>query len=183
MHAYETRVSQAFRGMNGGADSPEVLNPPDETGRFHALTRQAIRLSTSDEVAGAGKAPSTPGSLSEAQLATFWRGIVANLDPARRMAARFVSSQSVEDVVNSAAVLFVENAQRSKKPEPFPANEDRFRRKFLKMVRNHALDCVRDSKRPACPAHSHWGIDPEPLVGGHNLANRELDTVFARNDD
>jgi DNA-binding CsgD family transcriptional regulator len=30
--------------------------------------------------------------------------------------------------------------------------------------------------------HSHWGIDPEPEIGGHNLADRELDTLFARND-
>jgi len=88
----------------------------------------------------------------------------------------------VEDVVHTAAVLFVEDAKRSTNPEPFPANEDRFRRTFLKMVWNHAIDCIRDSKRPACPVHSHWGIDPEPFVGGHNLANRGLDTVFARND-
>jgi DNA-directed RNA polymerase specialized sigma24 family protein len=50
-----------------------------------------------------------------------------------------MSSQSVEDVVNTAALLFVEDAQRSNAPEPF--------------------------------------------VGGHNLANRALDTLFARNDD
>jgi DNA-directed RNA polymerase specialized sigma subunit len=45
----------------------------------------------------------------------------------------------VEDVVNTAALLFVEDAQRSNAPEPF--------------------------------------------VGGHHLANRALDTLFARDDD
>jgi DNA-directed RNA polymerase specialized sigma24 family protein len=182
MNAHETRVSQALPGVEGLADSHIDLITPEAAGRFHSFTRLAIRISTSDEGATAGEAQSTSGSLSEAQLATFWGSIVANLDSARRMAARFVSSQSVEDVVDTAAVLFVESAQRSKKPEPFPASEDRFRRKFLKMVRNHALDCVRDGKRPACPIHSHWGIDPEPVVGGHNVSDRGLDTVFARND-
>ena len=186
MHAHETRASQAFPSVEGLADSHIDLIPPppprEAVGRFHSFTRHAICTSNSDEIATAGEAQSTAGSLSDAQLATFWGGIVANLDAARRMAARFVSSQSVEDVVNTAAVLFVENAQQSKKPEPFPAAKDRFRRKFLRMVRNHALDCVRDGKRPARPIHFHWGIDPEPVVRGHNVANRELDTVFARND-
>lgn len=182
MNAHETRVSQAFPGVEGLADSHIDLIPPEVAGRFHSLTRQAVRTSNSDEVATAGEAQSSAGSLSEAQLATFWVGVVANLEAARRMAARFVSSESVDDVVNTVALRFVEDAQRSKKPEPFPATEDRFRRKLLTMVRNHALDRVRDNKRPACPIHSHWGIDPEPVVGGRNVANRELDTVFARND-
>lgn len=122
-------------------------------------------------------------SLSDAQLSTFWARIVTNLDAARRIAARFVSKRSVDDVVHTAAVSFVENAQRSKKPEPFPASEDRFRRKFLKMVRNHAVDCVRERKRPACPIHSHWSIDREVVIPARNVADRELDTVFARNDE
>src|SRR5438046_297534 len=139
MNAHETRVSQAFPGVEGLPDSHIDLIPPDAAGRFHSLTtRQAIRTSTCDEEgATASEAQSTSGSLSEAQLATFWRGIVANLDAARRMAARIVSRQSVEDVVNTAALLFVENAQRSNAPEPFPATPDRFRRKFLTTVRNH----------------------------------------------
>ena len=186
MHAHETRASQAFRGVEGLADSHIDLIPPppprEAVGRFHSFTRHAICTSNSDEIATAGEAQSPSGSLTEAQLATFWNGIVANLDAARRMAARFVKRQSVEDVVNTAAEQFVEDAQQSNKPEPFPASADRFRRTFLKMVKNHALDCVRDGKRPACPIHSHWGIDPEPFVGGHKLADRELDTVFARND-
>src|SRR5256885_292762 len=121
MNAHETRVSQAFPGVEGRPDSHIDLIPPDAAGRFHSVTRQAVRTSTSDEEgATASEAQSTSGSLSEAQLATFWRGIVANLDAARRMAARIVSRQSVEDVVNTAALLFVENAQRSNAPEPFP---------------------------------------------------------------
>jgi RNA polymerase sigma factor (sigma-70 family) len=182
MNAHETRVSLAFPGGEGLAHSHIDRIPPETAGRFHSLSRLPTRISNSDEGATPGEAQSTSGSLSEDQLATFWSGIVANLDAARRMAAQFVSSQIVEDVVNTVAVLFVENAQQSKKPEPFPASEDRFRRKFLKMVRNHALDCVRNRKQPACPIHSHWGIDPEPVVGGHNVSNRGLDTVFARND-
>jgi len=182
MNAHETRVSQAFPGVEGLANSHIDLIPPGTAGRFQALTRQTIRISSSDESASAGEAQSTPGSLSEAQLATFWDGIVANLDAARRLAARFVSSQSVEDVVHTVALLFVEDAQRSTGKEPFPATADRFRRKFLTMVRNHAVDCIRGIKHPHSPVHSHWGVDEEPFVGGHNLANRELDTVFARND-
>jgi DNA-directed RNA polymerase specialized sigma24 family protein len=150
-------VSQAVRGAEGRVDSHDDL--------------------ISSNVAG-----QVDGLLSEAQLSACWAGIVANLDPARRIAARFVSKQNVEDIVHSAAVLFVEDAQRSMSPEPFPANEDQFRRKFLTTVRNHALDCVRDSKPGARPVHSHWGIDPEPELRGHNLADRELDTLFARND-
>jgi RNA polymerase sigma factor (sigma-70 family) len=168
--------------MEGVAHSHIDRIAPDAAGRFHSLSRQAVRISNSDEGATPGEAQSTSGSLSEAQLATFWSGIVANLEAARGMAVRFVSKQSVDDVVNTAALKFVENAQRSKKPEPFPATADRFRRKFLTMVRNHALDCVRESKRPEPTIHFHWGIDPEPVVGGRNVADRELNTVFARND-
>lgn len=157
MNVYETRVSQAFRGVEGGADSHEYSSPPEAAAPVERL-------------------------LSEAQRSACWAGIVINLDRARRMAARFVPRQSVDDVVHTAALLFVEDAERSNAPEPFPATADRFRRKFLTTVRNHALNCIRDSKPPACPVYSHWAIDPEPVVGGHNLADRELDTVFARND-
>jgi len=181
MHAYETRVSHAFRGMEGGADSTKDMNPPE------AAEQVEVLCGVNEQVVEGAIAPlqgaPTPPSLSEAQLAAFWAGIVANRAAAKRTAARFVSKDSVEDVVHTAAVLFVEDAQRrSTDPEPFPATPDRFRRKFLKMVRNHALDCVRDSKRPACNIHSHWGIDPEPELRGRNVADRELDTVFARND-
>ena len=174
MNAYETRVSQAFRGVEGRADSHEDLNPPAAAARLELLCDVNKR--------GDRYAIEQQHALSEAQLSALWAGIVANVDAARRTAARVVSRHMVEDVVHTAAVLFVEDAKRSTNPEPFPANEDRFRRTFLKMVWNHAIDCIRDSKRPACPVHSHWGIDPEPFVGGHNLADRELDTLYARND-
>jgi RNA polymerase sigma factor (sigma-70 family) len=157
MHADKTRVSQAVRSVDGGVDSHEDLSPPETAGPVEML-------------------------LSEAQLSACWAGIVANLDAARRIAARFVSKQSVDDIVHTAAVLFVECAQRSTSPAPFPADAERFRRKFLTTVRNHAIDCLRESKRPPCPVHSHWGVDPELAVAGRNLADRELDTVFARND-
>jgi RNA polymerase sigma factor (sigma-70 family) len=153
MHAYETRASQVFRIVEGGADSREDLKKSEP-----------IML------------------LSEAQLEVCWARIAANRKAAIRVAGRFVSKERAEDVVHTAALRFVENAQQSTNPEPFPANKDQFRRKFLKAVRNHAYDCVRDSKRPACPVHSHWGIDPEPELRGHNLADRALDTLFARND-
>jgi DNA-directed RNA polymerase specialized sigma24 family protein len=54
---------------------------------------------------------------------------------------------------------------------------------FLDIVRRYAIDCVRDSKRPVLPTHSHWGTTWEPVVGGHNVPDRELDSVFARNDE
>ena len=181
MHTNETRVSQALSNTEGGADSHDDLNPPKAAGRLEVL------CGNNERVLHGALAPveraTTPPSLSDAQLAQFWAGIDFNRKAALRRAARFVSKHSAGDVVHSAALLFVEDAERrSMDPEPFPATPDRFRRKFLKMVQNHALDCVRDSKRPACPEHSHWGIDPEPELRGHNLADRELDTLFARND-
>ena len=153
MHANETRAPHVFRIGEGGADSHEVLN-----------SSEPVML------------------LSEAQLEACWTGIADNREAAISVAARFVSEEMAEDVVHTVALRFVENAQQSTNPEPFPADEDEFLRKFLTAVRNHAYDCVRDSKRPACPVHSHWGIDLEPELRGHNLADRALDTLFARND-
>jgi len=183
MHANETRVSHAFRVVEGGAESHEDLNPPA------AARRLEVSCAGNEPFAQGPMAPveETPTSpmLSEAQYVTFWAGIDVNRKAACRIAARILGreSQSEEDVVHTAAVLFVEDAERrSTDPEPFPASPDRFRRKFFRMVRNHALDCLRDGKRPACPVHSHWGIDPDPEVRGRHLADRELDTLFARND-
>ena len=138
-------------------------------------------MSNSAEVAIAGASTSTAPSLSEAQVSAFWAGIVANIDAARRMARQFVSRQNVEDVVNSAAVLFIESFERPNKPAPFPATDDEFRGRFLAIVRNHAIDCVRDSDGLESP-HFNWGIVREPVVGGRKVADRELDRVFARND-
>lgn len=139
-------------------------------------------MSNSAEVATAGEGNSPSTSLSDAQYAAFWDGIVSNDDAARAMAAQFVSRQSVDDVVHSAAVLFIESLERPEKPARFPATDDEFRRRFLFIVRNHAIDCVRVSDSPEHPIHSHWAEAPEPIVGGRKLADRELDQVFARND-
>jgi len=139
-------------------------------------------MSNSAEVATVGAGNSTSSSLSEAQLSAFWAGIVANLDAARGMAAQFVSRQSVEDVVNSAAIRFIEWLERPKKPVPFPKTDDDFRREFLFIVRNYAIDCVRDPNGTERPIHSHWAKAPEPIVGGRKVADRTLDSVFARND-
>lgn len=139
-------------------------------------------MSNSAEVATAGAGDPTSSSLTEAQLSAFWAGIVANLDAARSMAAQFVRRQNVEDVVNTAALLFIEWLQRPRQPGPFPKTDDDFRREFLFIVRNHAIDCVRDRKSSEPLIHTHWGMAPEIVVGGRNVADRELDQVFARND-
>jgi DNA-directed RNA polymerase specialized sigma24 family protein len=73
--------------------------------------------------------------------------------------------------------------QGQKKPARFPATDDDFRGRFLAIVHNHAIDCVRESNGSELPIHSHWAKEPEPVVGGRKLADRELDRVFARNDD
>jgi len=138
-------------------------------------------MSNSAEVAIAGKREQSSRSLSEEQRAAFWAGILAHRDAARRMAARFVSRQNVEDVVDTAAVRFIESLESGTKPKPFPATDDAFRRWFLKIVRNHAINCAH-SEGSKCSVHSHWGIEMEPAVGGRSAGDRELDHVFARND-
>jgi RNA polymerase sigma factor (sigma-70 family) len=140
-------------------------------------------MSNSDDVAAAGEGDSPASALSDEQLAAFWAGIVSNQDAARRMARRFVSRHSADDVVNSAAILFVESLQRPRKPAQFPETDHDFRRRFLAIVRNHAIDCVRPGDHGDRPVHAHWGDEPEPVVGGRKVADRELDQVFSRNDD
>jgi RNA polymerase sigma factor (sigma-70 family) len=176
MHADETRVSQAFRSMEGGADSQEVLNPPETAGLVDVLHQVPIAATAPIE-----RTATTP-VLSEAQLDAFWAGIVANLDAARRVARKIVPRQDVDDVVHSAALRFIESLQ-GLEPSPFPATDGQLRALFLDIVRRYAIDCVRDSKRPPLPIHSGWGVVWEPVVSGHNVADRELDTVFARNDE
>jgi RNA polymerase sigma factor (sigma-70 family) len=180
MNAHETRGSQAVPDGKGLAHSQIDRNPPEAAGRFHASTRQASRISSSDEGATAGEAQSTSGSLSEAQLATFWGGIVANLDAARRMARKIVPRQSVDDVVHSAAVLYVEALQRQ--TSRFPESDDELRRFFLTTVQHHAHDCVRVRVVDRCPVHTHWAEAPEPRANGSTTPDRALDQVFARND-
>jgi DNA-directed RNA polymerase specialized sigma24 family protein len=138
-------------------------------------------MSNSAEVAIAGEGNAPSPSLSEDQRAAFWAGILVHRDAARGMAARFVSRQSVEDVVDTAAVRFIESLQRPKKPKPFPADDVEFRRRFLKIVRNHAINCGH-SEGSERSVHSHWGMAMEPAVGGRRAGDRELDHVFARND-
>src|SRR4029077_12690966 len=118
----------------------------------------------------------TPPALSEAQLDAFWAGIIVNLDAARRVARKIVSRQNVDDVVHTAALRFVESLQ-GPEPSPCPATDGQLRALFLDIVRRHAIDCGRDSKRPPLPIHSHWGMVWEPVVSGHNVADRELDSV------
>ena len=142
-------------------------------------------MSNSAEVATAGEGKSS--SLSDAELSAFWDGIVANGDAARAMAAQFVSRHSVDDVVHTAAINFLESLEPRKKRR-FPKTNDEFRRRFLVAVRNHAIDCVRGvrvskNKRPNPLVHSHWGVVTEPVVGGSKTGDRRLDRVFARNDD
>jgi RNA polymerase sigma factor (sigma-70 family) len=150
---------------------------------FTLSNGEAIRMSNSDDVANAGEGDSPTAALSDDRLAAFWAGIVSNQEAARRMALRFVPRHSADDVVNTAAILFVESLQRPRKPAPFPETDQDFRRRFLAIVRNHAIDCVRHGDGGDRPVHAHWGDEPEPVVGGRNVADRELDQVFSRNDD
>lgn len=138
-------------------------------------------MSNSAKVATAGEKTTSSPSLSEEQRAAFWSGILAHRDAACRMAARFVSRQNVDDVVDTAMVRFIESLERPDRPSPFPADDASFRRQFLKIVRNHAINCGH-SDAAACPVHSNWGMVPEPAVGGRRAGDRELDHVFARND-
>jgi RNA polymerase sigma factor (sigma-70 family) len=162
-------------------DSHIDLIPPEAAGRSHSLTPQAVRISNSDEVASAGEGKSPSPSLSDAQLSAFWDGIIRYGDDARRMAAQLVSRQNVDDVVHTAAVLFIEWLQ--KKPTRFPKNDDDFRYKFLHIAHNHAINCVSGSKGPEHPIHSRWGVVPEPALRGHKVGDRELGEVFARNNN
>jgi len=137
-------------------------------------------MSNSAEVAIAGDEKSP--SLTEAQLSAFWAGILSHTDAARRMAGLFVSRENVDDIVHTAAIHFVESLEPPKKAR-FPKTDDEFRRRFLVIVRNHAINCIHDSDASEHPIHTHWGVESEPIVGGHKLADRELDRVFARNAD
>ena len=182
MNAPDKREFQPSAGLEGMVNPPNDSAPPHPAERFPAVTPHEINTTNSGDGATAGEAQPITGSLSEAQLVTFWAGIVANLDAARRMARLFVSRKDGDDVVNTAAIQFIESLQRPEKPASFPKTEDELRGRFLAVVRNHALDCVRESDIPECPVHSHWGMPQEPGVGGRKVADRNLDHVFARND-
>jgi RNA polymerase sigma factor (sigma-70 family) len=134
------------------------------------------------EVAAVGSENQPSSGLTEAQIAEFWAGIIANGDAARRMAAHFVPKQDAEDVAHTAAIQFIESLQRPIEPAPFPKSEEEFRRRYLAIIRNHGIDCIRDVDSPERPVRSHWGVETEPSVGGRKTADRPLDHVFARND-
>src|SRR4051812_15601575 len=103
-------------------------------------------MSNSAEVAGAGSGDNSSSSLTDAQVDAFWAGVLANHDAARRMAGQYVSKHTIDDVVNTAAILFIESFSRKKKPAKYPENDEEFRRRFIAVVRNHSIDCVRDSR-------------------------------------
>lgn len=138
-------------------------------------------MSDSTEVTSAGKEHQSRPSLSEEQLATFWAGVDSHRDAACRMAGTFVSPEIVEDIVHTAALRFIDSLQRPDEPKPFPADDGEFRRRFLRIVRNHAINCGH-SEGSDSPVHSNWGMASEPSVGGRRADDRELDHVFARND-
>jgi len=161
MHSDETRESQPVRNADGGADSHEVVNPPAKAGCFSFLTSEAIHRSNADTVASAGEPQPTPNSLTEAQLATFWAGILANMDAARRVASRIVRRQDVDDVVHTGALRFIESLE-GPEARPFPATDGVLRALFMDIVRRYAFDCVRDGKRPAT----------DPLQLGNGMATR-----------
>lgn len=131
-------------------------------------------------VAGSENTPSSV--LTDAQVSEFWAGIIANAGPARRMAEHFVPELDAEDVVHTAAIMFLESMQRPLEPRSFPKSDDEFRRRFLLIIRNYALDCVREPDAPERSALFNWGEFTEPTVGGRKTPDRPLDRVFARND-
>jgi DNA-directed RNA polymerase specialized sigma24 family protein len=139
-------------------------------------------MSNSIPVATAGAGDSSESPLSDEQRDAFWASIVAHQETAHRVALRRVPKASARDVVHSAALRFLHSFERTKKPAIYPATDQDFRRRFLAVVRNHATDCVRDAESDERPVHSHWSDQPEPIVGGRKMADRELDQVFSRND-
>jgi DNA-directed RNA polymerase specialized sigma24 family protein len=139
-------------------------------------------MSNPPDVATAGSEKPPSPVLTDAQVSEFWNGIIANGDAARRMAEHFVPKHDAEDVVHSAAIQFLEALQRPVKPAQFPKSDDEFRRRFLLIIRNHALDCVREPEAPERSDLFNWGVFTEPTVGGRKSPDRPLDHVFARND-
>lgn len=139
-------------------------------------------MSDSDEVAtgGTGGVPSRP--LTAAQLAVFWDRVLTNYDAARRMAARYVSRRNVDDIVHTAANLFIEYLEKPENQERFPHTDGDFRGQYLTIVGNHAKNCVGGGSHKR-PVHSHWAEEQGPTARGRKVADRELGEVFARDDD
>lgn len=132
--------------------------------------------------AAAGSENRPPSNLTDAQISEFWAGIIANGEVARRMALHVGPKQDAEDVAHTAALRFLESMQRPVEPRAFPRSDEEFRRRFLHIIRNHALDCVREPEGPERSHHRDWGVFTEPTVGGRKSADRRLDRIFARND-
>jgi RNA polymerase sigma factor (sigma-70 family) len=139
-----------------------------------------MRNSRESAAAGAGEPPKS--SLTDAQVDAFWKSVLKHQDAARSMAGRYLSKQNAEDAVTTAAILFLEDLQRSRKPARYPKTDGDFRRQFLAIVRNHSIDCVRPAKKEKRPDHAFWGLETEPFVGGRKVADKPLDRIFARND-
>jgi len=139
-------------------------------------------MSNQRDVAPAGSGNAPTSVLTDAQVSEFWTRIIANGDAARGMAIHFVGKQEADDVVHTAAIQFLESLQDPVKPREFPRSEDEFRRRFLIIIRNHALDCIREPEAPERSDHFNWGVFTEPTVGGRKTPDRPLDHVFARND-
>jgi RNA polymerase sigma factor (sigma-70 family) len=139
-------------------------------------------MSNQPDVATAGEENRPSSVLTDAQISEFWTGIIANGEAARRMALHLVPKQDADDVVHTAAIRFLESLQRPIEPREFPKSDEEFRRRFLHIIRNHALDCVREPEAPERSDHFNWGVWTEPTVGGRKSPDRPLDHVFARND-
>jgi len=98
------------------------------------------------------------------------------------VASRIVRRQDVDDVVHTGALRFIESLE-GPEARPFPATDGVLRALFMDIVRRYAFDCVRDGKRPQLQTHSNWGMEWQPVVRGHNVPDRPLDSVFARNNE
>jgi RNA polymerase sigma factor (sigma-70 family) len=138
-------------------------------------------MSNSAKVAidGKGERPRRP--LSDDERSAFWAGILRHRDAGCRMAGKFVSREIVDDVVDTAIVRFLDALERPDKTKRFPATDEHFRRWFLFIVRNHAINCAH-SEGSERSVHFEWGVALEPVVAGRRAGDRELDHVFARND-
>jgi RNA polymerase sigma factor (sigma-70 family) len=140
-------------------------------------------MSNPAEVAAAGAGESPKASLDEERLSAFWESILLHEKAARAMARRFVAKHTVHDVVMTAAIKFLESFHRENKPAAYPSTDEDFRRRYLAIVRNHAIDCVRGAEMAERPVHAHWGKELEPTLGGRKVADQSLDQIFVRNDE
>ena len=128
------------------------------------------------------KSAPTSNTGDDTQVAAFWAAILVHQATARRLATGIVKRDDADDIVHSAALLFLDSLTRPTRPARFPASDDEFGRRFLTIVRNHAIDCIRDRRVNEPPVHTHWGTAKEPAPSGRKAGDRSLDQVFTRND-